>query len=417
MTMLRLTILCIALMCGWSTFLRGAPQALPSQLSLSWQTATTIPVIASPDAKAGGRIRTFITSFPLTLRQVGPDSNQTFRSLLDENDMSLVIRHPNTGLWMPELATHWAFDPKDPKVVYYRLDPSAQWSDGKPVKGSDFVYMLNFMRSPHIKAPWYNTYYKETIDSVTVYEEKPGVEVIAVRLHEASPDPLFNTNLQPIPEHFYGELDTSFVSTFNWKIAPNTGPYQLAEIHKGKDLIFQKKKNWWAKDRPYFQNRFNIDEVQVKIVRDIQTAFEYLKNGEIDVMTLTNPELWHASADTDAFQKGYVHRLQSYNDNPRNDYVLILNQGFPLFKSRDVRQAFHYAMNVERVMRELMKNDFQRLQGMSQGYGPYTDRSIKARTFDLNEANRLLDGAGWTRRNSEGIRINKEGQVLRAAIS
>lgn len=405
--------LCLTLL----LFSSASPAAEPAPQTFKWETPAPPARLAAsnPQIKAGGKIRLFLPSFPLTLRQVGPDSNQAFRNYLDENDMSLVNRHPNSDAWMPELATHWAFDAKEPRLVYFKLDPKAQWSDGKPVKASDYVYTLSFMRSPFIKAPWYNDYYSRTIDSVRALSDPSGGEILEVKLREANPDPLYYANLKPTPEHFYGQLGENWVSTFNWKIPPSTGPYELVSFTKGKDLSFRRKKNWWAREKEYFQQRFNIDEVQFKVIRDAQMALEYLKLGEIDALTLTNPELWYASEKSEPFVKGYIRRLQAYNEVPRSDYVLILNNSYEPFRSPEVRQAFGHAMNIERVIQELMRGDFKRLQGISQGYGPYTDPTIKARAFDLKAADSLLDKAGWTARNGEGIRM-KDGKPLAATI-
>jgi microcin C transport system substrate-binding protein len=152
------------------------------------------------------------------------------------------------------------------------------------------------------------------------------------------------------------------------------------------------------------------------VVRDVQVAFEYLKAGELDMMAVVGPDLWKSSTADDAFGKGYIHKLQAYNDTPRSDYVLILNASYGPFQDERVRQAFAFAMNVQRVIDDLLKDGYQRLQGISQGYGPYTARNIKARPFDLAKADELLKQAGWGERNAEGIRI-KDGKTLTATIS
>ena len=46
---------------------------------VKWLTNTSDPVWANPKAKKGGTYRDFITSYPLTFRTVGPDSNGSFR--------------------------------------------------------------------------------------------------------------------------------------------------------------------------------------------------------------------------------------------------------------------------------------------------------------------------------------------------
>ena len=84
---------------------------------LVWLTNDKDPEFASPEAKKGGTIYSAITSFPLTFRVIGPDSNSSFRTNILGNQMGLLAIHPNTGNIVPELATHWAFG-KDKKSMY-----------------------------------------------------------------------------------------------------------------------------------------------------------------------------------------------------------------------------------------------------------------------------------------------------------
>ena len=100
-----------------------ARPALPE--NLQWLTNTADPVFASPEARRGGTFHTAIMSFPLTFRTVGPDSNSSFRSAILGNQLSLIGLHPNTLNIIPEIATHWAFDP-DKKTMYFKLNPEAR---------------------------------------------------------------------------------------------------------------------------------------------------------------------------------------------------------------------------------------------------------------------------------------------------
>lgn len=382
--------------------------------NLKWETNAEFPLIASPDAQKGGRFNVYVQSYPLTLRQVGPDSNGGFRAYLDQNQLSLVALHPNTDEWLPALATHWAKS-EDLKTVYYRLDPAAQWSDGKPVTAEDFVFLKEFMTSPHIMSPWHKEYYSTEIAEIRAFKEKDGKEVVAVTLPQASPDLIYHTNLGPLPRHFY-QLDEKFVQKYNWEVAPNTGPYQITDMRRGRSITFTRKKDWWAKDRPWFKNRFNVDSVVFRVIRDPNVAFENLKTNDIDYMWIPFPDYWHEKTQDRMFEAGYIHRLQAYNDTRRSDYVLVLNKQNPLFQDINVRLAFHYAMNIDRVLNQVLRGDYDRLQGISRGYGAYTNPNIKARPFDLEKAAKHLTAAGWTERNAQGYLV-KDGQVLRATIT
>lgn len=393
-----------------------ASSALGASLpkGLSWQTQTEFTSIASKDAQPGGTVTDFLLAFPLTLRQVGPDSNGGFRAALDANALGLTTIHPNEDVYIPVLATHWAFA-KDKKTVFYKLNPKARWSDGKPVTAEDFVYTREFMTSPHIIAPWYNEYYSKEISNVAAYKDADGTEIVAITLPQAKPDMLFYTNLKPLPRHFY-KLDKNFVKDYNWKIAPNTGPYQITKLRKGKYITFERKKDWWANELPWFKNRFNVKRIKYKVIRDMNVAFENLKKGNIDYMSIPFPDYWHEKTKDQAFENGYIHKMQAYNDAPRSDYVMVLNQSLDIFKDKNVRLAFHHAMNVDKVINQVLRGDYKRLQGISRGYGKYTNEAIRARPFDIKKADQLLDKAGWKTRNGDGIRV-KNGRTLSATIS
>ena len=124
------------LMVAMTLLIPGAVFGLPDRLpeNLVWVTNDEDPTFAAPEAKRGGTFRSSISSFPLTLRRVGPDSNGAFAGFLRYNQMGLVQWHPNTRHPIPSLASHWAFD-ADGKTVYYRIDKDARWSDGVPVTG------------------------------------------------------------------------------------------------------------------------------------------------------------------------------------------------------------------------------------------------------------------------------------------
>jgi microcin C transport system substrate-binding protein len=239
---------------------------------LKWLANDSDPLYASPEAQKGGTFKIAIKSFPLTFRTVGPDSNATFRAAILGNQLSLIGLHPNTMNILPELATHWAYG-KDKKTMYFKLNPLARWSDGKPVTAHDFAYTLEFMRSKKIIAPWYNDYYTKESDKVIVYDDL----TLAVASTKAQPDLHLILGIGPIPRHFFGQLGDDFVRKYNWKIVPNTGPYQISDFKKGKYVKFKRKREWWARDLHYFQNRFNVNNVIYTVVRDDNLEWEYFK--------------------------------------------------------------------------------------------------------------------------------------------
>lgn len=365
--------------------------------NLEWLTNDTDPTYASPNAKKGGMLNTTIMSFPLTFRVVGPDSNSSFRGAILGNQLSLIGIHPNTENIVPELATHWAYG-DDKKTMYFKLNPKARWSDGEPVTANDFAYTLEFMRSKHIIAPWYNDYYTQEIDRVEVFDD----HTLAVVSTKAVPDLHLKIAIGPIPRHFYGELDENFVQKYNWAIVPNTGPYQIADFRKGRHIIFKRKQEWWAKDLRYFKNRFNVDYVKYTVVRDFNMMWEHFKRGKMDAFPITIPQYWHVKTKIREFGNGYIHKIWFFNNTQQSAQGMWLNQARKIFEDRNVRYAFAHAMNIEKVIDQVLRGDYYRLEGPYVGYGPYSNTDIRARRFDLDKVDRYMTDSGW-KRGADGI--------------
>ena len=397
----RLTLFAAIIILTVSSGVCWANAQLPEDIK--WLTNNEDPVYAASEVEKGGTLNLSVLSFPLTFRTVGPDSNSSFRSAILDNQLSLINMHPNTENIIPELATHWAFD-ADKRTMYFKLNPAARWSDGTPVTAGDFGYTLEFMRSKHIVAPWYNDYYTKEIDEVVVYDDY----TLAIRATQPKPDLHTRIGLSPLPRHFYGELGEDFVRRYNWKIVPNTGPYQIQDFKKGRYIKFKRKKDWWAKDLKYFQNRFNVDRVTYNVVRDINVQWEYFKKARVDVFAVNFPNYWHDKTDIPIFHNGYAHKIWFFNDTPQPARGFWLNLDRELFKDPNVRFAFAHAMNIEKVIRTVLRNDYFRLEQASMGYGRYTNPNITARRFDLAKVDQYMRQSGWER-GGDGI-WEKNGQ-------
>lgn len=381
------------------------PAELPADLV--WESNDIAPTFASEQATQGGIFRTMVTDFPPTFRMVGPNANSSFVGYLRNNSLSLVDIHPQTEAYLPALATHWAVA-NDNKTAYFKLNPAAKWSDGKPVTADDYLFTLTFMRSPHIVAPWYNNHYSKEITDVSKFDDY----TISVTLGAAKPreDVLRNTSISPTPKHFH-QLDNNWVQWANWKIAPTTGPYQIGAFRKGRYIDFVKVKHWWGKDLRYYKHRFNVDKVRVKVVRNTNVGWNLFLKGELDSYGLVLPEFWHDRAFSREFDKGWIRKFWFYNETPQPTYGLFLNLNTPLFADKNVRLAIAYALNIDKMNRTLMRGDYDRLPNFHSGYGDYTNPSVQAKPFDLAKANELLDAAGWAQFGDDGIRV-KDGQRL-----
>lgn len=212
---------------------------------LQWIDNMNEPLFASEEAQFGGTLRSYMSSFPQTLRSVGPDSNSGLRHYFMDGTPKLAARHPNTNKWIPQLAEAWAYG-DDNQTVYFKLNPKAKWSDGEMVTADDYVFMLTYNRSKDIIAPWYNDFFTNKIADVVKIDDY----TIAIKsASKMSQDELMiqinlpSNGVQPRPEHFFADakndkngdgIDDNFVRKFNFKLSQRLGPITCLTLRKVK---------------------------------------------------------------------------------------------------------------------------------------------------------------------------------------
>lgn len=402
-------------------------KALPD--NLTWMTNWDDPVFASPNAKRGGTLRSYMLSFPQTLRSVGPDANSGIRYYIMDGAPKLVRRHPNTNNWIPQLANAWAFG-DDHKTVYFKLNPTAKWSDGELVTADDYLFMLSYYRSKDIIDPWYNDFFQNAIKAVTKYDDY----TISLSMSEPKSDDelmtLINTpssGVQPRPQHYFKDIndengdgmDDRFVRKYNFKAEPTTSPYYIEKINKGRSITFKHVgENWWGYGNKYFKNRFNVDKLRIKVIRDNDIARKYFEKGKLDTFAMILPQLWHEKSDTEQFRNGYIHKFWGYNQISQGAGGLWINTSMPLLNDLNIRKGVTYATDFDGMIKNILRGDYTRKpHAVGFGHGKYDIADVKAPAFDPELAAHYFKLAGFDRIGSDGIRINAKGARLSFKIT
>ena len=176
-----------------------------------------------------------------------------FRSIrmyiLDYPAMAFVHSHPNVpGRAYGGLAKQWAMG-ADGRTYYFRIDPAARWSDGKPITTADVVFTFYFMRSPLLREPWYNDFYTKTYERLTIYDAL----TFAITLPQPKPDGVIRAgNIVPYPRHAFQDFGADWIEKYQWRTLPTTAAYELLDrnIDKGRSITLTKEigftDSWFA---------------------------------------------------------------------------------------------------------------------------------------------------------------------------
>ncbi|HYF33738.1 MAG TPA: extracellular solute-binding protein, partial [Prosthecobacter sp.] len=395
-------------------FTFAKPEDLPQDLK--WEDGADQPDIGDPNAKKGGTLRDWILAFPPTLRVLGENSNSSFRGYqYDEVEMALINLHPDTGQVIPCIAAQWAVS-TDNRTVYYRLDPDAKFSNGDPIEPEDFFQQFYMQLSEYPKNPFGNEWFSQQYTNITRYDR----HTMSITLKDAKPLPQYDTNFAPVSRRFYSEFGPDFEQRYQWRCRPSSGAYivQEEDIQFGRSITLTRVKDWWARDKKFYRNRFNVDRIVFRVVRLQEKVMELFKLGEIDVEQLMMgiPEYWYEKLEVPEVHNGYIHKTKFYNIWPGTQAGLWLNTAVAPLDNKEVRLGLCYATNFQKVIDFDLRGDFDRLNTFAQGYPLLGDPPIKARPFDPKLAREHFAKAGYTRLGPDGILVNDRGQRLSVTI-
>jgi microcin C transport system substrate-binding protein len=394
------------------------PADIPA--NLKWETGTDYPDMGDPAAKKGGVLHLETPDFPPTLRFFGPDGSNTFRGEHWDNiEMALVAKQLNVDKWIPCLAEAWAVS-DDRKTVFFRLDPTATYSDGVKVAVEDFFMFFYTGLSPNAKDPFLIDQLDKDYAAITKYDD----HTMSVTLRDLTPDPVFKANMSPLPRHFFREFTDDFPARYQWRKMPTTGAYDIKpeDIKFGRSIALTRVKNWWAKDKKYYRNRFNPDRVEYRTINSADTAYELFRQGKIDLFSATRyislpPVYWYDKSEIPELLNGYIERYKFYNVYPRISRGIYLNQSKPGLDNQDIRTGINYSLNFEKVIEVVLRGDAVRMQSTFAGFGRYTSPKLRAKPFDLAKAKEHFEKAGYSKRGGDGVLVNAEGKRLSFTLS
>lgn len=384
---------------------------------LPWQDGMDQPELGSDEAIKGGTFHTYIpgNAYPPTIRCLGREANNGFRSYhWDDVELGLVGLHPNTMKVIPGIADRWAVA-EDGQSVYFHIHDEARWSDGRPVVAGDFAMAFYIYLSEYLTETFYRTYFGEQFWGISTY----GQDYVCVRIAYAKPLAPFFANVIPFQQEFYREFGPDFEERYNWRPRPTTGAYMIRseDIEFGRSIALTRVQDWWAKDLKYYKNRFNVDRIEFRLVRDEEKIFQMFLRGDMDVYWLNDAKKWYERTEVKPVFEGLIERAVFYNDYPRPSRGLYFNLSKPLLNDLDIRIGLSHATNWEKVIELDLRGDAERLNLLNEGFGEISNPDIRAREFSVKKALEHFAKAGFTERGDDGILRDSEGRRLSFTIS
>lgn len=318
----------------------------------------------NPVAPKGGTLRvmafgTFDTLNPYTFKGISPVATPNFLQYgVNELNEPLMV---GTGLYAPSgdeptssygLIARSVEYSEDRSWVVFNLRPEARFHDGKPITAYDvaFSYRL-LLKEGH---PQYRTNLQEVqrVDilgpqRIRFVFKRAGNPLLILRLGE----------LPVLPQHYWKDRDFK-ATTFTPPLG--SGPYRITQVQPGRQLVFERVKDYWGKDLPVKRGFNNFDRVEVEFYRDSDVAFEAFKAGEFDIYIEHQAKNWANGYNFPALNRGGVIKAQVAHQIPTQTQGLFMNTRRGTFADVRVREALGLMFDFQWTNRTLFSGAYQR---------------------------------------------------------
>jgi len=302
----------------------------------------------------------------------------------------------------------------DGMSVTWKLKKDVQWHDGRPFTADDVVFNWEYAADPATAATTIGSYQNVTVDKLDAL-------TVRVRFKKPTPfwaDALVGASGMIIPKHLF-----ELYRGANSRAAPadlkpiGTGPYRFVEFKPGDLVRGERNPSYHVADRPYF------DTIEMKGGGDAVSAaraviqsgeYDYAWNMQVeDEILLKLENAGNARGRVDIVPSGAIEHIQINSTDPWTELDgerSSIKTQHPLLGDPAVRQAL--ALLVDRAA--VQAHIYGRIGIATGNFINNPPRFVSKNTqweFSVEQANRLLEDAGW-KRGSDGIRA-KDGKKLK----
>ncbi|HEU4448974.1 MAG TPA: ABC transporter substrate-binding protein [Gaiellaceae bacterium] len=337
------------------------------------------------------------------------DSINPFVAFNAESYEAFVIEYPLLVQYSPEFewegdwAESWETSPDGLTWTFHLKE--GEWSDGTPLTAEDAVWtgetVLEYAKGPtSILAPFLSH-----VKSL----EAPDPQTLVITYEQ----PVGNVlpQLQQffiLPKHVWEQhvgSDGKGLKQFNPQDdlpVVGAGPFVITEFDKKGTTIFEKNPGYYGPEA-------NVDAVGYQHFENEDALLAAFEAGELDFLEEVPPNAVAQLEEDESVVVSKVPSTQINNvifnsnpDKPRNRELL----------DPQVREAFEYAIDREEIAEVVFGGNAEPVASIVAPItGEWMNPNIEPLPFDVDEANRILDEAGYER-GAGGVRIDDEGEEM-----
>lgn len=294
----------------------------------------------NPDAPKGGRMVTMGTG--------GASTYDTFNQYILKGDAAqgldglfdtLMTRAQDEPDAVYGLVAQTADVAADGRSVTFKLNPQAKFSDGTKITADDVVFSFKTLKEkghPSIGITLRDVASADVIDPDTVRFNFKG---------DLTRDlPISVAQIPVLSKAYYAK--EKFEET-TLKPPLGSGPFLIKSFNPGSYVLYERRKDYWAKDLPVNKGRFNFDELRYDYYRDRNIELEAIKSGGFDFREEFSSVAWATAYDIAAVREGRLIKTSLPDNRPSGAQGYFLNTRREKFKDPRLRQALALVFDFE----------------------------------------------------------------------
>ena len=366
------------------------------------------PIQAAEDDDDFARGGTYLDNFGTKIGRLTPlvssDVYQTWIEFLVLEP--LAQRDPYTLEFTPKLAESWDVS-DDGLTMTFRLRDGLRFSDGEPLTADDVVFTFDWIRNPEVQAERARSY-MDKLDTVEALDER------TVRFTFTQPYFLnFETaaGTGVMPRHFYERFTPS---QYNESIGllMGSGQYMLPDPESwtpADDVTLVRNPRYWGV--PATLDRMVFKQVQEEAVEEVM-----FRNAQLDRLGATPDVYDKLKGDPEVMRNSEAF---SY-DSPFGGYTYVGwnqirrdqagNETATIFADAKVRRAMTQLIDRQRLADDLYRGYASVASGPFAPGGPQSNPQIEPWPRDVSAAVDLLEEAGWSDRDGDGVLEDADGK-------
>jgi microcin C transport system substrate-binding protein len=253
----------------------------------------------------------------------------------------------------------------DFSTAAYRLRADAKWHDGAPITPEDAIFSFAAFKkySPQLAAYYRHVAKLEKTGDheITFTFDAPGNREL----------PQIVGQLLILPKHWWDGTDKNGnkrdIGATTLEPPLGSGPYRIKDFSPGRNIVYERVKDYWGKDLNVSIGRDNFDELRFEYFRDTTVALEAFKADTVDWRTENSAKNWATAYDFPAVADKRVIKEEFPINSQGIMQAFAFNIRRPKFQDPRVRLAFNYAFDFEEMNKQIFFGQYKRIASYFEG--------------------------------------------------